>query len=43
MPYTVVFLTGAAIIVVLFNRIGAVKRNVDRRRAELITELEQEG
>ena len=42
-PYTVVFLTGAAIIVVLFNRIGAVKRNVDRRRAELITELEREG
>jgi hypothetical protein len=42
-PYTVVFLTGAAIIVVLFNRIGAVKRGVDRRRAELITDLEQEG
>jgi hypothetical protein len=42
-PYSIVFLTGAAIIAVLASRIGAVKRGVDRRRAELVTELEQEG
>jgi len=42
-PYTVTFLTGGAIIFVLVNRIGSVKRGVDRRRAELATELEQEG
>jgi hypothetical protein len=42
-PYSIVFLTGATIIAVLASRIGAVKRGVDRRRAELVTELEQEG
>jgi len=43
LPYAITFLTGAAIIAVLASRIGAVKRGVDRRRAELVTELEQEG
>ena len=42
-PYAIVFLTGAAIIAVLASRIGAVKRGVERRRAELVTSLEQEG
>jgi ABC-type Mn2+/Zn2+ transport system permease subunit len=42
-PYTIVFLTGAGIIAVLVTRIGKVKRNVERRRAELAIALEQEG
>ena len=42
-PYSIVFLTGAAIIAVLASRIGAVKRGVERRRAELVTDLDQEG
>ena len=42
-PYSIVFLTGAAIIAVLASRIGAEKRRVERRRAELVKIMEQEA